>query len=544
MSKIKTHEQNTTIRTFDRSSNLPRHMKDDDIRTKAEVEKGEGVNGNLDISSSDNSQKNTKVQHHAAKHIKDRESSDGTGVNENAVPKGKIRNAMLIEKRKRGSKKKIGARISKMVGAKIKSTADNAIQQQLNSYDTNQATEQAQRLAIQSAIKAKQTADTTKTAVKTTVKTTKFAIRFSKKMVKGVIAATRSLTAALLAGGSVTVFLVIMITIIGLLFNSFFGIFFSGFKSPDKGSITMPEAIEKINAEYNDKIKKIENKNKHTSLEMSGTQASWKEVLAVYAVHTVNGKDGQSVATVNKFKLNMLRNIFWQMHSISKKVKTVNEEVKNVEHVDGKWVEKGTKIVTKKVLYIHVKHLTALGAAKKYGYTDEQKAQIKELLDEGYAREWEQVLYGLESPTGGGSKDLVAVAKKQVGNVGGRPYWSWYGFNSRVEWCACFVSWCANQCGYIKAGVIPKFAACHSQGVPWFKARNRWKPGGGSYKPKPGDIIFFDWQPNGHSDHVGIVEKYANGTVYTIEGNSNDVCKRKSYPVNSRLIHGYGVPAY
>src|SRR5699024_7686551 len=54
---------------------------------------------------------------------------------------------------------------------------------------------------------------------------------------------------------------------------------------------------------------------------------------------------------------------------------------------------------------------------------------------------------------------VVDLAKGQVGNVGGQPYWSWYGFTSRVEWCACFVSWCYGQMGLSE----PRFAACQSQ---------------------------------------------------------------------------------
>lgn len=125
------------------------------------------------------------------------------------------------------------------------------------------------------------------------------------------------------------------------------------------------------------------------------------------------------------------------------------------------------------------------------------------------------------------------------------PYWSWYGFDSRVEWCACFVSWCANECGYIEAGVIPKFAACASQGVPWFQERGLWQDN--SYEPRPGDIIFFDWDDGGQdgsSDHVGIVEKVENGRIYTIEGNSGDSCRQNSYPVGYYEIYGYGTPAY
>lgn len=148
------------------------------------------------------------------------------------------------------------------------------------------------------------------------------------------------------------------------------------------------------------------------------------------------------------------------------------------------------------------------------------------------------------SIVGAGSTDIVQAAASQVGNVGGRPYWSWYGFGSRVEWCACFVSWCANQCGYIESGVIPKFASCGSGGVPWFKSHGLWQSGGGSYIPKTGDIIFFDWDLNGAPNHVGIVENCDGNTVYTIEGNSGNACRRKSYNLYSSVIYGYGTPAY
>lgn len=144
-------------------------------------------------------------------------------------------------------------------------------------------------------------------------------------------------------------------------------------------------------------------------------------------------------------------------------------------------------------------------------------------------------------PTGIGNQVIVQVALSQEGNIGGQPYWSWYGFNNRVEWCACFVSWCADQCGYIDAGIIPKFALC-SEGAAWFSQRGQFQDS--SYVPASGNIIFFDWQGNGDVDHVGIVESVVNGTVYTIEGNSGDMCRRKSYPIGYYEIYGYGIPAY
>lgn len=143
--------------------------------------------------------------------------------------------------------------------------------------------------------------------------------------------------------------------------------------------------------------------------------------------------------------------------------------------------------------------------------------------------------------TSGGNQAIVEVALTQLGNEGGQPYWNWYGFGGRVEWCACFASWCADQCGYLESGIIPKFSLC-SDGVNWFKGKGQWRDK--NYEPQAGDLIFFDWGSNGSIDHVGIVEKCENGTVYTVEGNSGDACKQQSYSVGNSSIYGYGVPVY
>ena len=136
---------------------------------------------------------------------------------------------------------------------------------------------------------------------------------------------------------------------------------------------------------------------------------------------------------------------------------------------------------------------------------------------------------------------IVDVALSQVGNVGGEPYWSWYGFTNHVEWCACFVSWCADQCGYLDSGTYPKFSGCVF-GMQWFQQRGLWLDG--SAEPTPGMLIFFDWAAqDGVPDHVGIVEKVENGTVYTVEGNSRDMCRQKQYALGSGVILGYGMPA-
>jgi hypothetical protein len=149
------------------------------------------------------------------------------------------------------------------------------------------------------------------------------------------------------------------------------------------------------------------------------------------------------------------------------------------------------------------------------------------------------------------NNDIVAVAETQIGVTGGDPYWSWYGFESRVEWCACFVSWCADQVGYISAEKIPKFSAC-TDGINWFKEHNIWYDRNENFYPASGDIIFFDWkdkntgEQDGISDHVGIVKSMDMDSmrVITIEGNSNDECKENSYSFTDVQILGYGTPRF
>ena len=168
--------------------------------------------------------------------------------------------------------------------------------------------------------------------------------------------------------------------------------------------------------------------------------------------------------------------------------------------------------------------------------------QLDFLLSDENRDLWDALLRGVGAIAGGGGGgDIVSVALSQIGNVGGDPYWRWYGFDSRVEWCACFVSWCASESGCLGTS-IPMFSSC-VDGVAWFKAQGRWE--NGRYLPQPGDIIFFDWDTgggqDGKPDHVGIVERVEGGVVYTIEGNSGNQCRENRYAVGNYQIYGYGV---
>ena len=401
-------------------------------------------------------------------------------------------------------------------------------------------------------------AQTVKAAAKTTPKTTPKAVRTFKaaaraaaqtvrntakaalSAAKAAIAGTKAVIAAIAAGGWAAVAIILVLFVIGLIARSCFGIFFSG---EDSGTgQTMRQAVQEINADYQSQIDTARADSTYDELEMSGSRAVWPEVLAVYAVKTTTAPDDtQEVATVDDAKKAILKDIFWQMNEISSSTESKTEEV-ITETDDGHGnIAETTTTVTRTHLYITVSHKTAEEMADHFNFTAEQRQQLSELLAEENRKLWSSVLYGIYS----GDDAIVTVALSQVGNIGGKPYWSWYGFGIRVEWCACFVSWCANQCGYIDTGVCPKFAGC-GNGVQWFKDRGQWIDG--SDEPVPGMIIFFDWDnkggsgpQDGEADHVGIVQKVEDGIIYTVEGNSGNLCRVNRYPVGQYEILGYGI---
>lgn len=407
----------------------------------------------------------------------------------------------------------------------------------------NHTAKAAQKTAQATAKAAKMTAHAARATAKTAAATAKAAAKGVSATVKAMIASVKALVAAIAAGGWVAILAIVIICLIGLIVGSCFGIFFSG---EDSGAgQTMPAVVREINQEYEGKLDEIKNGTAHDTLEMSGSRAVWPEVLAIYAVKTTTDPDNpQEVATMDDGKKELLKEIFWAMNEISSRTETATA-TQTVETDDGAGniIEEEVEVATT-TLYITVTHKTADEMADAYNFTADQRAQLAELLAEENRSMWSSALYGI----GVGDGEIVVVALSQLGNVGGQPYWSWYGFNSRVEWCACFVSWCANECGYLDAGVIPKTAGCIS-GSNWFKDRGLWQDN--SYEPRPGDIIYFDWDNKGSSgpqdglaDHVGIVEKVENGMVYTVEGNSGDSCRENRYAIGHYEIYGYGTPAY
>ena len=542
MKDIKTKESKRDIKTLDRAAGLAKVTRNATVRTKDQVQ-------NL---SDDGQITPDEYAEDKVKYMAEAVAEDTGKAAKKTVQKtydgGKrlykeIRRARKetnnIKRATRSAEKataktlqksiKTGQRTVKTAQQTAKTTVKTAEKTAKAAKKTAEASAKAAKMAAQAARQAAQA------AYKAAVVTAKAVAA----AVKAAIAGIKALAAAIAAGGWVAVVIIIVICLVALIAGSCFGIFFSG---DDTGNgLNMQTVISDMNAEYQAKINETKGTVAYDVLEMSGTRAVWPDVLSVYAVKTAGDPNNpQEVATIDESKRQILKETFWAMNEISFSTATKTENVvTETDDGNGNIVET-TESMTRTYLYIRVSHKSPDEMAAQYGFTDDQKEQLRELLSEENKNMWSGVLYGYKS----GGEDIVSVALSQLGNEGGQPYWSWYGFNSRVEWCACFVSWCAAQCGYIDAGIIPKYAGC-TTAVNWFKERGQWLDG--SAEPSPGMIIFYDWAKNeldGQPDHTAIVWKVENGYVYTVEGNWDDKCQTSCRPIGEYQILGYGVPKF
>ena len=562
-----------TVKTIDKSAVAAERMKDAYVRTKDKAEHTVfAAESSPEEYAADRTLTGTETAVHEVAHGLDKAGRKGVKTTKENIsktkdyfqrrrtdlPKKQAKDAMRRVRRSADATQKTIKtvdRSGKTIKQTAKSTGKAAVKTTQKTIKTAEQTARttikttqvaaktAQKTAQATAKAAKTAAQTARAATKATAAGIKAAVKATAAAVKAIIAGTKALIAAIAAGGWIAVVVIIVVCLIGLIVGSCFGIFFSG---EDSGTgQTMRQAVQEINADYQSQIDTTRANITYDELEMSGSRAVWPEVLAVYAVKTTTDPNNpQDVATMDASKKAILKDIFWQMNTISSRTETKTEEIiTETDDGHGNIVETKTT-VTRTYLYISVAHKTAGEMADKFGFNADQRKQLAELLAEENRSMWSAVLYGIYS----GDDAIVTVALSQIGNVGGQPYWSWYGFDSRVEWCACFVSWAANECGYIDSGIIPKFAGC-TNGVQWFKDRGQWIDN--SATPSPGMIIFFDWNNKGSSgpqdglsDHVGIVERVEDGIIYTIEGNSGDSCRENHYAVGHYEILGYGVPAH
>ena len=462
MADIKIKERKTgTIKKFDKATNFTKKLKDSAVTIKNKTNYNAEENTPNEYGGDKISQGTSIIFH------------KGIDTFNKYGKKSAKETAKNVQKITQKIKKKAEKRVIKTAQKTAKSTIKNTKRTIKTAKKTGKV---AYKTAKNTAkITAKATKEATKRVVriaKATAQAIKVTVKVTIATIKAIIMAIKGLVALIVAGGWVSVIIIVVIALISLICCSVYGIFFSS--EEDVGDQTMSSIIAEINMEFSNKITEIQNNNEHDEYEINSNRAEWKDILAIYTVSISEGEEQTEVITLDDKKIQKLKDIFWEMNKINYRVEEIEKDIETIDENGNKKTEK-TK---RKVLYIDITNTSIEEMMNKYNFTGKQRQQVAELTSEEYASLWNNVIYGSSV----GSQDIVEVAKSQIGNKGGQPYWSWYGFSSRVEWCACFVSWCAEQCGYIQAGIIPKFASVNQEGVPFFKTIGLWQDGG--YSPK------------------------------------------------------------
>ena len=395
---------------------------------------------------------------------------------------------------------------------------------------TAKATKEAAKASAKAAQKAAQAA---KATAKATAEATKTAVRATIAAVKVIIAGTKALISALIAGGWVSVVIILIVVLLGCAVSLFGGGGGSNAYTPVSAEVEAYEPlIQKYAKQYG--IPEYVELIKAVMMQESGGRG----------LDPMQAAEG-SFNTRYPHEPNGIQDPEYSIQCGVQELKAalISAEVENP--IDMEYIKLALQGYNFGNGYISWAK-TNYGGYSYANAVEFSTMQAQRLGWESYgdtqypAHVLRYYPYG-RAFTSGGNQAIVEVALTQLGNEGGQPYWSWYGFDGRVEWCACFVSWCADQCGYLDSGIVPKFAGC-VDGANWFKGNGQWQDR--NYEPTAGTIIFFDWENDGETDHVGIVEKCENGVVYTVEGNSGDACRQNQYSVGSSSIYGYGIPAY
>ena len=395
---------------------------------------------------------------------------------------------------------------------------------------TAKATKEAAKASAKAAQKAAQAA---KATAKATAEATKTAVRATIAAVKVIIAGTKALIFALIAGGWVSVVIILIVVLLGCAVSLFGGGGGSNAYTPVSAEVEAYEPlIQKYAKQYG--IPEYVELIKAVMMQESGGRG----------LDPMQAAEG-SFNTRYPHEPNGIQDPEYSIQCGVQELKAalISAEVENpidMEHI--KLALQGYNFGNGYISWAKTNYGGySYANAVEFSTMQAQRLGWESYGDTQYpAHVLRYYPYG-RAFTSGGNQAIVEVALTQLGNEGGQPYWSWYGFDGRVEWCACFVSWCADQCGYLDSGIVPKFAGC-VDGANWFKGNGQWQDR--NYEPTAGTIIFFDWENDGETDHVGIVEKCENGVVYTVEGNSGDACRQNQYSVGSSSIYGYGIPAY
>lgn len=398
---------------------------------------------------------------------------------------------------------------------------------------SEQAARTAQASAKATVKTAERTAQTARAAAKTAAETAKRTAEATAKAIKAIIAGTKALIEAIIAGGWISVMIILIVVMLGVAISLFGSGSGNSTYTPVSAEVEAYTPIIRIYAqrygveEYVELIKAI-------MMQESGGRGL-DPMQASESGYNTHYPHSPNAITDPEY-------------SIDVGVQTIADSL-NQADVESPIDMDNIKLALQG--YNYGNGFISWARTNYGGYTPIAAIEFSNMMAErlgwsGYGDKQYPAHVLRYYPIGraftvGGNQAIVEVALTQVGNEGGEPYWSWYGYSYRVAWCAIYVSWCADQCGFLDAGVLPKLEGVRPY-VDWFMERGQWQ--GQDYEPSPGDIIFFDWENDGLADHVGIVEKVEDGLIYTVEGNTGDTCAERRYHVGNTPIYGFGCPSY
>lgn len=395
MKDIKTRESKRDIKILDRAAGLAKATKNTAVRTKDQVQ-------NLadDGQITPDEYAEDKIKYMAEMAVEDTGKATRKTANK-TYDSGKRLYKEIRRTRKEADSikqtaKSTGKATTKTLQKSIKTgqrTVKTAQQTAKTTVKTAEKTAKvAKKTAEASAKSAKMAAQAARQAAQAAYKTAVVTAKAMAAAVKAAIAGIKALVAAIAAGGWVAVIIIVVICLIALIVGSCFGIFFSG---DDTGNgLNMQTVILDMNAEYQARINETKGTVAYDVLEMSGARAVWPEVLSVYAVKTAGDPNNpQEVASIDESKRQILKEVFWAMNEISFNTASRTENVvTETDDGNGNIVET-TESVTRTYLYIRLTHKTPDEMAQQYGFTDEQKEQLRELLSDKNKKMWEDFLF-------------------------------------------------------------------------------------------------------------------------------------------------------
>lgn len=376
---------------------------------------------------------------------------------------------------------------------------------------------------------------------------TQFTIRMVKLTVKAAAAMVKGLVALVGTGGAVLVLFLIIISVAALV-SSPFGIFFSG-ENKDAEVTPISNVVQEVNAEFDTRIEKIKDDHSNVdSVEINYAGSAdntrvdnWMDVMAVFAVKTtMDEENGMDVATIDTTRIDLTKSVFWDMNLIDYYIETIEHtETETVDNGDGTTSEE-TTTTYEHILHITITSKTAEQQANEYGFTDDQKDIMEEMLsgefrpmmytllgmdvDTGLTAEQLQNLYN-DLPTGELGGEVVKLALSRLGD----PYSQPKAGQGDYTDCSYLVQWCYRQLGIS----LPRTAAaqgeyCIDNGLTISKS-----------DLVPGDLVFWSFENNNRFMNITHVGIYAgDGMVVDASSTRGQVVYRKLYDVGQQVLYG------